>query len=56
VEITGARWRPVTVEAVLRLRALRWSGDWDDDLAFHERREHDNNHAWYLACVVPEAA
>ena len=56
MEITGARWRLVTAEAVLRLRAVRSSGDWDGYLAFYEMREHANNHAWYFEAAVAEAA
>ena len=36
--ITGARWRLRSAEAVLRLRALRSSGDFDAYWTFHERR------------------
>jgi hypothetical protein len=56
MEITGARWRLVTAVAVLRLRAVRSSGDWDGYLAFYEMREHANNHAWYFEAAVAEAA
>lgn len=45
--ITGARWRLRSAEAVLRLRALRSSGNWDAYIAFYERMEAANNHAWY---------
>jgi hypothetical protein len=44
MERTGARWSLVGAEAVLRLRALRASGDFDDYWDFHLEREHDRNH------------
>ena len=44
MERTGARWSLVGAEAVLRLRALRTSGDFDDYWAFHLEREHQRNH------------
>ena len=42
--ITGARWRLRGAEAVLRLRALRSSGDFDDYWRFHEAREWQRTH------------
>jgi hypothetical protein len=42
--ITGARWDVPGAEAVLRLRAIRCSGDWDDYWQFHERQELTRNH------------
>ena len=45
MELTGARWRLVGAEAVLKLRALRASGDFDTYWAFHEAREYQRNHA-----------
>jgi hypothetical protein len=42
--ITGARWDVPGAEAVLRLRAIRCSGDWDDYWRFHERQELTRNH------------
>jgi hypothetical protein len=41
---TGARWSLVGAEAVLRLRALRTSGDFDDYWQFHLAKEHERNH------------
>lgn len=46
---TGARWRLPGGEAVLRLRALRASGDFDAYWTFHERREYERNHAAHYA-------
>ena len=45
MELTGARWRLVGAEAVLKLRALRASGDFDAYWDFHEAREYERNHA-----------
>ncbi len=42
--LTGARWRLRSAEAVLRLRALRSSGDFDEYWAFHEAQELERNH------------
>jgi hypothetical protein len=42
--ITGARWGLDGGEAVLRLRAIRCSGDWDEYWRFHERQEFLRNH------------
>lgn len=42
--LTGARWRLAGAEAVLRLRALRSSGDFDDYWHFHEAREYERTH------------
>jgi hypothetical protein len=45
MEITGARWGLPGAEAVLRLRALRLSGDFDEYWSFHLSREFERNHA-----------
>ncbi len=42
--ITGARWGLEGAEAILRLRAIRCSGDWDEYWRFHERQELLRNH------------
>lgn len=44
MDITGARWGLEGAEAVLRLRSLRSSGDFDEYWAFHEQQEHIRNH------------
>lgn len=41
---TGAVWSAAGAEAVLRLRALRASGDFDDYWQFHIAREHERTH------------
>ena len=45
MNVTGARWSLDGGEAVLRLRALRSSGDFDDYWKFHEIREYERNHS-----------
>jgi hypothetical protein len=49
MNVTGARWRLDGAEAVLRLRAVRSSGDFDDYWTFHEIREYERNHAAHYA-------
>ena len=53
MELTGARWRLVGAEAVLKLRALRASGDFDAYWDFHEKREYERNHAQHYAGGEP---
>lgn len=43
--ITGARWSLRGAEAMLRLRALHSSGDWDDYWRFHLKKEAARNYA-----------
>ena len=45
MDVTGARWSLAGAEAVLRLRALRSSGDFDEYWRFHEGHEYERNHA-----------
>jgi hypothetical protein len=42
--ITGARWGLATAEAVLKLRAIRTSGDWEPYWRFHLEKEHARNY------------
>ena len=42
--ITGARWGLQGAEAILRLRALRTSGDFEDYWRFHRQQELERNH------------
>jgi len=52
--VTGARWSLDGAESVLRLRALRSSGDFDEHWSFHEAREYERNHqALYADGNVP---
>ena len=53
MELTGARWRLAGAEAVLKLRALRASGDFDAYWEFHEAREYERNHAQHYADRTP---
>ncbi len=51
---TGARWSLTGAEAVLRLRALRASGDFDDYWLFHLAQEHQRTHqSRYAGAAVP---
>lgn len=45
LDLTGARWSLVGAEAVLRLRALVKSGDFDEYWRFHEAELKQRNHA-----------
>jgi len=44
MDITGARWNVVEAEAVLKLRAVRASGDWDAYWEFHLQQEARRNY------------
>jgi hypothetical protein len=55
--VTGARWSLNGAEAVLRLRALRSSRDFDEYWTFHEAREYEINHqALYAGDIVPSTS
>jgi hypothetical protein len=45
MEITGARWGLKGAEAVLQLRSLRASGDFDEYWQFHLEQEQQRHHA-----------
>lgn len=49
MDLTGARWRLTSAEAVLRLRSLKASGTLDDYLEFHFRQEKGRNYPWIAA-------
>jgi hypothetical protein len=52
--VTGARWSLSGAEAVLRLRALRSSHDFDEYWCFHEIKEYERNHKFlYATGIVP---
>jgi hypothetical protein len=54
MEATGARWSLTGAEAVLRLRALRSSHDFDEYWRFHEKKEYECNHrSLYAGGIVP---
>jgi len=44
MDITGARWGLEGAEAILKLRALSASGEFDEYWAFHLRQEHQRVH------------
>ncbi len=44
MDITGARWGLEGAEAILTLRAVIASGDFEDYWRFHLRREHERIH------------
>ena len=45
MEITGARWRLERAEAVLKIRALKASDDFENYWQFHQQEEFKRNHA-----------
>ena len=49
MEVTGARWRLPGAEAVLRLRSLRVSGDFDAYWEFHLEQEQKRHHTVHYA-------
>ena len=53
MEKTGARWHLSGAEAILRLRSLRASGDFDEYWRFHEQAEHQRNHLGLYADQAP---
>lgn len=53
MDITGARWSLTGAEAVLRLRSLHVSGDWDEYWRFHLRQEYNRNHLPLYSNGVP---
>lgn len=55
MDCCGARWSVAGAEAVLKLRALKLSGDLDDYWAYHLAREHERNHlSNYADDIAPE--
>lgn len=57
LDLTGARWRLAGAEAVLRLRSLLSSGDFDAYWQFHEQEEARRNHvSRYADGKVPNVA
>lgn len=53
LDITGARWGLDGAEAILRLRSLRSSDDFDEYWSFHEHRELERNHLVHYAGSPP---
>lgn len=57
MDITGARWGLKGAEAVLRLRSLRASDDWDAYWSFHLQQEQQRHHdSRYADHVLPQVA
>jgi hypothetical protein len=57
LEITGAKWKLQSAEAVLRLPALRSSKDFDEYWTFHEACEYKRNHQdFYAGGAVPRTS
>jgi len=55
--VSGARWSLNGAEAVLRLRALRSSRDFDEYWTYHEACEYERNHqALYSGGIVPSTS
>ena len=53
MDITGARWGLEGAEAILKLRALIATGDFDAYWRYHLRREHERiHHAKYRETYV----
>jgi hypothetical protein len=45
MDLTGARWRLQSAEAVLKLRSLNASGDFEEYFGFHKAQELKRNHS-----------
>jgi len=57
MDLTGARWSLGGADAVLRLRSILSSGDFDEYWAFHEQQETYRNHlSRYVDSKAPETA
>lgn len=56
LDITGARWGLDGAEAVLKLRSVRSSGDFEQYWAYHQRRELERIHlSGYAGGAIPQA-
>ena len=57
MDVTGARWSAKGAEAVLKLRAIRANGDFDDYWRFHlEHERHRVHESRYYGGTIPLAA
>jgi len=57
MDLTGARWGLDGAEAILKLRALRSNGDWDQYWTYHLSQEHHRIHETrYANEIIPQAA
>lgn len=56
MDLTGARWRLPSAEAVLKLRSLRSSGDFETYWQFHKQQELERHHLFrYAECLLLES-
>ncbi len=53
--ITGAKWSLATSQAILRLRALHASGDWDAYWIWHKKKSYEREYAVRYANQAPPA-
>lgn len=53
--MTGGRWSLTGAEAILRLRALSSSNDFDEYWIFHETKEYERNHRTLYADDIVQA-
>ena len=53
LQLCGARWSLKGAEAILRIRAIVISGNFDEFWRYHEARESARNHARLYAGAVP---
>ncbi|MGH8472668.1 MAG: ISKra4 family transposase [Gammaproteobacteria bacterium] len=56
MDITGARWGLETAEAILKLRSLRSSGDFDVYWEYHKAQELARNHTSRYECLPLQKA
>jgi hypothetical protein len=57
MDITGARWGLTGAEAVLKLRALRSNGDFNEYMRYHLTQEQQRIHQTrYRNSIIPQAA
>jgi hypothetical protein len=57
MDITGARWGLDGAGAVLKLRALRSNGDWEEYWTYHLEQEQQHVHmSRYAGNLIPQAA
>nr|MBA2594728.1 ISKra4 family transposase [Gammaproteobacteria bacterium] len=56
MDITGARWGLESAEAILKLRSLRSSGDFEAYWAFHTTQELKRNHTSRYECLPLQKA
>ena len=56
MDITGARWGLQGAEAVLKLRAIITSTDFEEYFIFHKRKEREKNYPFYEQIAYKMAA